>query len=419
VPSADATILAQDAAHSIYRQLERTAEPQPDGIRWQTLDWHNQPHYIAEIFTGAGGISFFLADYYRLTRTPRALELAEGALRWCASPARDSERDPEWEWARNGIMRGRAGLGLSWLSLAAASESKDHLSHAATLGEIILSTPIGPVTDWQDGSAGELLFLLRLSEATSDERFLRRAEQHAAWLESIAVRHGGGGGEGSKVGEAGDGCVWPWQTDHAEYAKWFGLSFVPGSAGIAYALLCLYERTRDNRWAALTRAAANTFRHQAVPDKGGLNWPDTLEGFGHGQNRRCQWCYGASGVGLFLSKAASVLGDAACRDLALAAGEATYAYGDVRHNPCLCHGLAGSADFLLDLHALTGDSLWHDRAVELARQIVDRYRQPSPEGDLWQSDDPGCHSPDYLYGVSGTGHFFLRLWRPDLRRPLM
>ncbi|HEU5315796.1 MAG TPA: lanthionine synthetase LanC family protein, partial [Chloroflexota bacterium] len=395
MPPADASALAQDAAHSIFRQLDRTAEPQPDGIRWQTLDWHNHPHYIPEIFTGAGGIVFFLADYHRLTGSARALELAAGAVQWCASPDRESHRDPEWEWASNGIMRGRSGLGLAWLSLAAASESKDHLARAALVGETLLTTPIGPVTDWQDGSAGELLFLLRLSEATGDERFLRRATEHAAWLESIAVREGS------------DGCVWPWQTDHDEYAKWFGLSFVPGSTGIAYSLLCLYERTRHDRWASLGRAAAQTLQRQARPDKGGLNWPDTLDGFDRGEDRRCQWCYGASGVGLFLSKAAAVLQDATIRDLALGAGEATYAYGDVRRNPCLCHGLAGSADLLLDLHQLTGEPIWHDRAVELARQIVTRYRRPSPDGDLWQSDDPGCHSPDYLYGVSGTGHFFL------------
>ncbi len=93
----DPDALAQDAAHSIFRQLERTAEVQADGIRWQTLDWHNRPHYIPEIFTGAGGIGFFLADYARLAGSGRALELAEGLVRWCASPARDADRDPEWE----------------------------------------------------------------------------------------------------------------------------------------------------------------------------------------------------------------------------------------------------------------------------------------------------------------------------------
>ena len=39
---------------------------------------------------------------------------------------------------------------------------------------------------------------------------------------------------------------------------------------------------------------------------------------------------------------------------------------------------------------------------------------------MWQADDPGFDSPDLLFGASGTGHFFLRLWRPDeITRPLL
>ena len=194
------------------------------------------------------------------------------------------------------------------------------------------------------------------------------------------------------------GCVWPWQTDHEAFAKWRGLSLVPGSAGIAYVLACLYERTRDERWAALVRAAAETLRRTAVEDRGGLNWPDTLGGFERGEARKCQWCYGASGVGLFLAKAYPLLRDDALLRLARGAGEATYAYGDVRRNPCLCHGLAGSASLLLDLAAATGEAVWSARAGAFARLIVG-YRERTPEGDVWQSDDPGCHSPDFLYGV--------------------
>ena len=50
-----------------------------------------------------------------------------------------------------------------------------------------------------------------------------------------------------------------------------------------------------------------------------------------------------------------------------------------------------------------------------------RLLKRTPKGDVWQSDDPGCHSPDFLYGVSGTGHVLLRMWRPDAvpRVPLL
>jgi lantibiotic modifying enzyme len=241
---------------------------------------------------------------------------------------------------------------------------------------------------------------LRLGEATGETRFIDGATARAAWLEEVSIREG-------------ISRIWPWQTDHEEFSKWRGLSFVPGAAGIGYVLACLYERTKEERWATLVREAAVTLRREGREEKGGLNWPDTLGGFEKGEERKCQWCYGASGDGLFLTKAFAVLGDLELGRLARAAGEATYGFGDVRRNPCLCHGLAGNASLFLDLHAATGEAVWLERAAEFARLVMG-YRETTPEGDVWQSDDPGCHSPDFLYGVSGTGHFLLRLWRPDV-----
>jgi lantibiotic modifying enzyme len=427
-------------AHSVYGFLARRAERVADGVRWETLDWHNRPQHTPVIFTGQGGISFFLADYHRLTGSAEALDLAVGAVRWCAGPERSV--DPDWEWCRNGIMRGRSGLGLAWLHLGAATGDGAFTARAAAVGDALLREPVGPVTDWQDGAAGEALFLLRLGEAAREPRFLEGAAQRAAWLEEVAIRErvagnggtGGAGGAGGKSGAGGaDGCYWPWQTDHEEYARWFGLSFVPGSAGIAYVLLALFQVTGEARWARLARAAGETLARQAVPDRGGLNWPDTLDGLRHGEELKCQWCYGASGVGLLFCRAHEALRSRSQPGpqgperreepdrpgylaIAGAAGETTYAYGDARRNPCLCHGLAGSVELFLELHRLTGEDLWQARAAEFADLMLG-YRTEQPDGDVWQSDDPGCSSPDFLYGVAGTGHTFLRLWRPDVIRP--
>src|SRR5687768_269675 len=100
----------------------------------------------------------------------------------------------------------------------------------------------------------------------------------------------------------------PWQVDDPAYASWYGLSFIPGMAGIGHFLLGLYAVTPDDRWADVVREAEATLRRQAVPDRGGLNWPDTLDGQEHGEELHCQWCYGAAGVGLFLVRAHEVLG---------------------------------------------------------------------------------------------------------------
>ena len=48
------------------------------------------------------------------------------------------------------------------------------------------------------------------------------------------------------------------------------------------------------------------------------------------------------------------------------------------------------------------------------------YRVQLPEGDAWPTDEPGLFSADYMYGASGLGHYFLRLWKPgEIPMPLM
>ena len=97
---------------------------------------------------------------------------------------------------------------------------------------------------------------------------------------------------------------------------------------------------------------------------------------------------------------------------AKAAGETTYAYGDVRSNPSQCHGLAGCAELFLALYRLTGEPVWLGRAHDFAVQALG-YRMSTPYGDVWRADDPGCYSPDFFCGAAGVGHFFLRLGAPD------
>jgi hypothetical protein len=137
---------------------------------------------------------------------------------------------------------------------------------------------------------------------------------------------------------------------------------------------------------------------------------------------RGQWCYGAAGVGLYFVKAHELLGAAGAPGAlatALAAGEATDRCGDVRRNAVQCHGLAGNAELFLGLFRVTRDGRWRERAHHFAR-LAFAYRRETPQGEVRQADDPGFSPPDFLFGASGTGHFFLRPWRPDeVTRPLL
>ena len=101
---------AVEGAHSIYRFIERTMERTPEGARWQTIDYGNQPQYSYQAFNGCGGIGIFLAEYGRQTGNEAALELAAEANLWCSTV--------ELEGYERGLLVGRTGPALSWLYLS-------------------------------------------------------------------------------------------------------------------------------------------------------------------------------------------------------------------------------------------------------------------------------------------------------------
>ena len=428
-PAADRQL--EDAARSTYNFVSRRAERVTGGVRWQTLDWENQPQYDLSVFYGSAGIPIFLAEHFRVTQQTAALDLAIAGARWCSQPERLTEGSAE-EWRNDGLVRGRAGVGYAWLRIAQAAGGRsgttsssgssgssgtagstgttgtpavahtgglpEALGQARAIADDLLSKDLGGYPEWLDGACGKGIFLLRLAEATGDQRYLDGALRIARWLEQIAIRDE-------------HGLYWPWSVGTGD-DPWYGLSFIPGAAGIAHFLLSLHQATRDARWADLARDGGETLRRQAVGDRGGKNWPDTLDGLQRGERLKAQWCYGAPGVGLYFAKAYQVFGDEADLALAEAAGECVYQYGDVRRNPCQCHGLAGNGELLLDLYLATGKPVWRERAREFATMAL-AYRRSTPDGDEWQSDDTGYYSPEYMLGASGTGAFFLRLLHPD------
>ena len=390
--AAEIQTLAQSGAESVYAYIERMAEPVEGGYRWETLNYQNEPQYNPGVFNGVAGISFFLADYFKLTGDDRARELALGACGWSFLPTH--------EGFKRGLCTGRVGVGKAWLHLADVLEDSSLLEYAKECAQPLLDEDPGPVTDILGGAAGNGIFLLRLWESTKDERYLQGAVRNGEWLEQVAERNE-------------DGIYWPMRVGEDE--PWYALGFAHGSSGTAHFLLHLAQATKDARWQQMSEQVLAMLNAQAQPVAGGLNWPPSLDG---PEAPRCQWCHGAAGVGLPYVRAAEFLGEAAYRQTAEAAGEATYRYGDIRDNPSQCHGLAGNGELFIELNRLTGEHKWLEYAADFAEQAF-KYRKEDNEGVRWGADEEGFYSPDFMCGASGTGHFFLRLWAPDtLRIPL-
>jgi lantibiotic modifying enzyme len=190
------------------------------------------------------------------------------------------------------------------------------------------------------------------------------------------------------------------------------LGYSHGAAGIACALLDLYEATGDERYRASALGAGRWVASQAQPtpaDPDGLDWPSTADGGMFGP----YWCHGAAGIGRFFLHAADlgIMPEAA--DLAARAARAA-ASGARRANPTQCHGLAGNIEFLLDMYQANGDRAYRAEAWSLA-QLLLAFAHDQAGRLVFSSESPVVFTPDYMVGYAGVAVCLLRLAEPHVR----
>jgi hypothetical protein len=79
---------------------------------------------------------------------------------------------------------------------------------------------------------------------------------------------------------------------------------------------------------------------------------------------------------------------------------------------CLCHGAAGLAELLVE----AGRTLDRPALLQTARTVaatgISQFHEPS---NPWPSGVPvRGESPNLMLGLAGIGHFYLRLYAPEL-----
>jgi rhamnogalacturonyl hydrolase YesR len=182
------------------------------------------------------------------------------------------------------------------------------------------------------GTAGAGLGQIRFWEQTGREEFLDRTRLAADTLAGVVRRR--------------DGLArWPIPDDLASrLAGAVRYDFAHGVAGVGAFLLAAAQATGEPRYRALACAAADTLVAVAHREAGGAYWTSGEQG----GPLRTQWCNGSSGVGTFLLRAWQHTGDDRYGELA---AEAAVAVRRTRWHAgtAQCHGLAGDAEFLLDL----------------------------------------------------------------------
>jgi lantibiotic modifying enzyme len=292
-----------------------------------------------------------------------------------------------------GLYTGVAGV--AWVGYDVAQLRGDDPGPALALARQV-------PTDWHlpdvvHGLAGAGLAFAHLWQRGAGEEFRARVASCADNLAKSAV-------------ETEYGLMWPFPVDaDSGLAGRAAYGFAHGVAGIGTFLLTAARVTGQDRYRDLAVRAGQTLAANVQGDEANAWWyadPEEQEIGGYPVSA-AHWCNGASGAGTFLLRLRQATDDPLWT--ALARRAATTVYREARGaTVCYCHGLAGNADFLLDMADSLGEERYRDGAEDLARLIAATAARR--DGRLVVADDTkNAVSPGFATGTAGTAMFLDRL----------
>jgi hypothetical protein len=370
---------------------EASRPPDERGLMWMSKSFDTGGIPLRDLCLGGAGAVLALAELARELDDPEhRATLAEGA-RWLeGAPRLGGPPLP-------GLYVGEAGVGGALLRAGQVLGDEKLIDIAAERGRWISLLPYAS-PDMFNGTAGRLRFHLLLWDETANPVHLRHAVEAG---ESLLER----------AGDAGNGGVcWKPPPGFGGPSDSAQLGYAHGAAGIADALLDLFEVTEDDRFLSTARDAGRWLARLTVPvleDESGLDWPH-VEG---GTPAGAAWCHGATGVGRFFLHAAQLDTLPEAADIAALAAR-TAARGARSRGPTQCHGLAGNIEFLLDMFQATCDQAYLAEARSLAR-LLEAFAYEQDGLLSWPSDSPDVFTPDYTTGYAGVAVCLLRLGAPE------
>lgn len=372
------------------------------------------PAYAAlgpTVYSGTAGIALFLGELWSVAPDDTVRRTALGAIRHALSRA-----DMVTPATRSGLYSGWAGMALVAARLGTILREESLLDGARGLvARLVQDSREEWENDLLTGRAGGIVALIILSRALEDGSFLASA---ASLGDDLLL----------SADKSAHGYSWKSGINRSAHNL---TGFSHGTAGIGHGFLELWQVTQEARYLEAARRAFDYERYWF--DSAACNWPDFRLEPGDALPRHAAgpgkkkwpaanaWCNGAPGIALSRLRAYEILKEDVYREEAVAALEATREAIEASlysgsGNYSLCHGLAGNAEVLLSGERVLGSNWPAARAAtqtiaEVAHQGVERYQaggQPWPSG-LVRGD-----TPNLMLGLAGTGHFYLRRYRPSV-----
>ena len=381
----------------IAQQIRGAARSFQGGVSWNTVAyyaeakrWQLEP-MAPRFYDGLCGVAVFLAAVQKLVGEPDLAALARSAL---ATVAREAVRPDYVRVLFEPGIGAATGQSSVIYALVRASEflgEEEWLHHARPFAEMLDAEHITSDRrfDLISGAAGAVLALVALYRATR----LPEALDKATLCGEHLLQHRSASRQGLRA----------WKTLGEEMLT----GFSHGAAGIAYALLKLYEATGKSsfREAAVEAEAYET--SVFMPEVS--NWPDfrvppTEQGYAH----MTSWCHGAPGIALSRLAALPILDIPEVRQDISHGLQATRIAGTEMLDT-LCCGAMGRVETLVVAAKMLGDPAYLQHAQEMASSILRRSRREGSYALGWKK---APYLASFHQGMAGIGYEYLRLAAP-------
>lgn len=360
-----------------------------------------------DVYDGTSGIALFLSYLYTHKKNEEYYKTAEGALNQALSKIDDLN-----SISRFGFYSGL--LGVAYVATKIGKNLNNNLFFERSL-EILKNLQNNfqatHLMDMISGNASGIPVLLEMYKLFKDTKILELTELLGDELIVTATKESYG---------------WSWDSRaNGVISSSNNLTgFSHGVAGIGYALLELYNVTREIKF--LT-AAENAFSYENHWfNELHCNWPDfrmderisVSNKNKHQETYSSAWCHGAPGIGLSRIRAYDLLKDKKyLKDSNFSINTCVKILQQIINNTSnkfhdfsLCHGLSGICETLLYANQIFKDNTYRILAESIGFYGITEYLN---SGLSWPCGIKGGETPGLMLGIAGIGNFYLRLFESN------
>jgi type 2 lantibiotic biosynthesis protein LanM len=388
-------------AVSLAEQLKQTAITGEDGsVTWLGLAYRTttegfryEPIGI-NLYDGSCGVALFFSALATITQDSQWSDFAVRILQPICEMLQENNSENLTKFARSIGIGGTTGLGSIAYALTLCSQFLEDSTFLSTANQVSsLITPelitADGYFDLTRGVAGTILGLLAVYAINpDDETVLNKAIACALHLLETRTPI-----EGLKT----------WKTWNNKALT----GFSQGAAGIAYALLRLWEVTQDEQF-KLAAQEAIAYESRFFSQEVG-NWQDLRSS---NPQYQISWAHGAPGIALARISNLSIFDNTQIRQEITLALDTTQKCG-IWGVDNLAWGNFGRIETLLVASQILNRPDLLKTAQQWSTQLID-LAQTKGDFALYANIPFSAANPGFFYGTSGIGYQLLRLAHPEL-----